>query len=119
MQNQGKQLLLAVSLALGVMLVWNMIFHPKDQPKDQQQGSGSGALVAPAPVVQTTSPVTSNPDAPPAPPLGPEQTIVLTFPNVAATFSSHDGILKSWHLTDKRYDRDFTRGELLPDPKKE
>jgi len=29
MENQGKRLLLAVSLALGVMLLWNMFLSPK------------------------------------------------------------------------------------------
>ena len=43
MEGQGKRLLLAVALALGVMLVWNMIFPSK--PDDQQQ-AGSGSQVS-------------------------------------------------------------------------
>ncbi len=114
MQDQGKRLLLAVALALGFMLLWNMVCHPKDQQQTQTAGSGSAV---PTQVVQTTSSVGVGAEAPPAT-RGAEQKIVLAFPNVVATFSSYGGVLSSWHLTDKRYDRDFTKGELLPDPTK-
>ena len=47
MQDQGKRLLLAVSLALGVMLVWQLVFPSKseDKPPPATTGSGSGAAV--------------------------------------------------------------------------
>ena len=40
MQDQGKRLLLAVALALGVMLLWNVIFPSKkaDPPKPAPAG---------------------------------------------------------------------------------
>ena len=112
MQNQGKQLLLAVALALGVMFAWQLVCSPpKDAQKDAQKAGSNAPVAAQVVVVPTTSPVGCN--APAAPTPGPEQKIVLTYPNVVATFSSHGGALVSWHLTDKRYDRDFTQGELL------
>ncbi|MEZ4367821.1 MAG: membrane protein insertase YidC [Kofleriaceae bacterium] len=48
MQDQGKRLLLAVGLALGLMLLWQVIFPPaKPAPKPPvADGSGSSAEVA-------------------------------------------------------------------------
>ncbi|HEY5947513.1 MAG TPA: membrane protein insertase YidC [Kofleriaceae bacterium] len=119
MQDQGKRLLIAVALALGVMFAWQVIFPaPKDtKPKDvpaAQVGSGSGSGVA---AVGMANPVGVTPDgikatAPTT--RGPEQLIKLSYPNVDAAFSSYGGVLKSWHLTDHRYDRDKSKGELLP-----
>jgi YidC/Oxa1 family membrane protein insertase len=122
MQDQGKRLLIAVALALGVMLAWQKFFAPAEEKKPdatQTQGSagsavapGSGAVV-PAP--NSAVGVSTQATAAPAPmKRGPEQEIKLAFPNLEATFSSYGGVLKSWHLTDKRYDRDRSKGELLP-----
>jgi len=117
MENQGKRLLLAVSLALGVMLLWNMFLSPKkeDKPKDPvaATGSGTGTLVVPSSSVGvSTAPVAAAADTPVT--RGEEQTITLSFPNrFAATFSSWTGGLVSWKLADKRYSRDQTHGELM------
>ncbi len=122
MQDQGKRLLLAVALALGVMLVWNMVFSKKEDPKPAV-GSGSGSAIVGAPVAPP-SPVGQSTEAP-APaaagpsmaeaPRGPEQKIALAFPDkFTATFSSYGGALVSWKLADPRYERDATKGELLP-----
>ncbi len=111
MQDQGKRLLLAVALALGVMLVWNFIFPPKEEPKKPvatETGSGSaGSAATPTP---STGPI-----APPEieVPRGAEERITLEFPNFTTTFSSYGGNLVSYHLTDKRYERDQTKGELV------
>lgn len=130
MQDQGKRLLLAVALALGVMLVWNMVFSPKDEATDKPvpaQGSGE-VLVAPtSPVADPTPAVTPpTPGAPPAaapavaPPRGEEQPITLSFPKFEATFSNYGGKLTSFKLTDKRFKierKGYTPhpdGELLP-----
>ncbi|MBC7974742.1 MAG: membrane protein insertase YidC, partial [Myxococcales bacterium] len=40
--------------------------------------------------------------------------ITRTNPNVVAKCSSYCGGLTSWQLTDKRYEHDATRGELMP-----
>jgi YidC/Oxa1 family membrane protein insertase len=119
MQDQGKRLLLAVALALGVMLLWNVMFpgkkpdttHPAQQ---QQQTTPAAAVAVPA---TTKVGVSTAPTATPVPaeaPRGPEQKIELTFPNFTATFSSYGGVLSSWHLTDPRFGKDSTKGELLP-----
>jgi YidC/Oxa1 family membrane protein insertase len=117
MQDQGKRLLLTVALALGVILVWNMVFH-KDEPASQQaqhgQASGSGAA---GPSMNGAPPVPriGSPEGEVNPPSQPaESPIKLVFPNVEATFSAACGGLASWHLTDKRYDHDATKGDLLP-----
>jgi len=135
MQDQGKRLLIAVALALGVMLVWNTVFH-KDEPpppttagsqvvppkpvtpqvgvaaggsgvtQPAATGSGTPSSAGPAPAV-TASPVEELPRP-------PEEKLTLSFDNVVATFSSYCGGLTAWQLTDKRYARDATKGELLP-----
>jgi hypothetical protein len=110
MENQGKRLLLAVGLALGVILVWNMVFAPEKKeppPKDPN-----------APVlVKATSTVGLSLENPAAqlPEPGPENTITLDFPGrFTATFSDRIGGPVSWKLADARYEKDQTRGELLP-----
>ncbi|MEP6866271.1 MAG: membrane protein insertase YidC [Deltaproteobacteria bacterium] len=114
MQDQGKRLIIAVALALGVLMLWQKIFPPKDQPKD---GAGSGsAIVAPgsngAPVISVVKPTTlvghdgTAPDAPVLP-------ITLEFPKFTATFSNIGGTLHGWHLKDERYIKDATKGELI------
>jgi len=116
MQDQGKRLLLAVALALGVMFAWQLIFPaPKEQPKPKEtptatQGTGSAAAIG------ASNPVGMTPDGKTAPEgtRGPEQLIKLSYPNVNVAFSSHGGVLKSWDLTDKRYEKDKLKGELIP-----
>ena len=134
MEGQGKRLLLAVSLALGVMLVWQLVFpSKKDEPDPAKVVSGSGsALVAPTQALpppgigaptQTPTPAPTSSGDPTAPPIvqsaevprGPEQTIDLAFPGkFTARFSSHGGALVSWKLDDARFERDGTKGEFLP-----
>jgi YidC/Oxa1 family membrane protein insertase len=116
MQDQGKRLLVAVALALGVLLVWNMFAH-KDEPKpkpDAGQTAGSGTATTAqlvTGVVQIGAPDGGQAEAPAQP---AEAPIKLTFDRFIATFSSSCGGLTSWQLTDKRYERDATKGELLP-----
>ena len=130
METQGKRLLVAVALALGVMFAWQLIFPPKKEPPKPKEtpalvGSGSGSATpagsnASAVLTGAMSPVgvTAQGTREPAPDkLGAEQTIQLTYPNVVATFSNHGGVLTSWRLTDPRYKGDKTtqgKGELLP-----
>lgn len=122
MQDQGRNLLIAVALALGVMFAWQLIFPPSKPPPKQKEtptavGSGAGSAPAPGPL----NPVGVTPEGKTAPATGKrgaEQTIELTYPNVVATFSSYGGVLKSWDLTDKRYEHDkttYNKGELLPE----
>jgi YidC/Oxa1 family membrane protein insertase len=122
MQDQGKRLLLAVALALGVMLVWQMVFSKKEEPKPDA-GSASGGSAVAAPVAPPTPVgISIEPMAPGThattmaeAPRGPEQKIAITFKDkFTATFSSYGGALVSWKLADGRYERDDTKGELLP-----
>jgi YidC/Oxa1 family membrane protein insertase len=135
MQDQGKRLLLAVALALGVMLLWNMVFHDEPPPPStattgeappkpvapQVGVATGGAQVPSAPTGSGVSASTAgSPSAVAANPTEelprlPEQVLRLPFDNVVATFSSYCGGLKSWQLTDRRYARDATRGSLLPE----
>jgi YidC/Oxa1 family membrane protein insertase len=125
MQDQGKRLLLAVALALGVMLLWNVIFPPKKPDVAQKPAQGSGEVALPATskvgvpsTAPTTAPGTPGTVATPAPVAevqrGPEVPIELDFPHFRATFSNYGGILKSFQLADKRFLKDQTKGELLP-----
>jgi YidC/Oxa1 family membrane protein insertase len=117
MQDQGKRLLLAVVLALGVFLVWGM-FAKQDEPakpgQTASQTTGSAAAPAPGqtPAVPQVGPPDGGAGASPAP--VEAATISLPFDRFVATFSSACGGLTSWKLTDERYRRDTTRGELLP-----
>ncbi|NVB83697.1 MAG: membrane protein insertase YidC [Kofleriaceae bacterium] len=117
MQDQGKRLLLAVVLALGVLLAFQFLFPHKEEPKKpdntaQTTGAGSAAP-SPTPVISPVG-VTLDGTIPPAPATrGEEKLITLTFPNFVATFSSHGGVVKSWKLTDKRYEREKNKGELI------
>ena len=126
MQDQGKRLLLAVALALGVFLVWSTFARKDEPPKPapgqasgkasgSTPGSGSGAVAAPgqpAPVAHIGPPDAGSGQSP-APP-AEAATITLPFERFVATFSSACGGLTSWKLTDARYKRDATGGELLP-----
>ena len=115
MQDQGKQILLAVVLIVGVFLAWNAIFH-KDEPPPGATTPATSAKQSPAAAsagpsgIAHVGPAESGPpgEAPAA-----AETIQLAFPRFVATFSSACGGLSSWKLTDKRYEHDATGGELL------
>ena len=129
MQDQGKRLLLAAGLAIGVILVFQMLGHKDEPPPPAAATAGSQA--GPKPVTPQVGVAAGTPVAPAAVPGTPaatpaagapvaeapraaEQVITLPFPNVIAKFSSYCGGLVSWQLTDKRYEHDATKGELLP-----
>ncbi len=123
MEGQGKRLLLAVALALGVMLIWQKFINPPkedDKPKVTATETANGA-----PLVQTTNstvgvsilPTPADANTQSELPRAAEELITLTFPNrFTATFSSWTGGLASWKLADPRFERDQTKGELLPSP---
>ncbi len=123
MEGQGKRLLLAVSLALGVMLLWNMIFPSDEKKPEPAPAIGSnGAIVVPvAPKSQvgvapepagpagTELPVAKTP-----PTCGGEHIIELSHPGqFTAKFCSYGGALVSWKLADPRFQKDQTKGELM------
>ena len=116
MQDQGKRLILAVVLMLGVLYAWQAFFGKKPEPaKKTGAGSGSAAQTqtqptgpVPVPDQVATTPETQNA------PRGAEQKIKLSFPNVVVEFSSYGGVVSSWQLTDPRYKADPTKGQLIP-----
>lgn len=113
MQDQGKRLLLAVVMMLGVLLVWQQLFPPKEQVP---QGT-SQTTAAPT---KPTSPIgySDGAEAPDPPDRDDDTTepapelIELATPEFTAVFSSRNGALVSWKLSDERYREDSTRGEL-------
>ncbi|HEY6175715.1 MAG TPA: membrane protein insertase YidC [Kofleriaceae bacterium] len=127
MQEQGKRLLLAVALGLGVILLWNAVVH-KDEPAPPAQhaqttgsGSAAGSALAPSPAMgwltQVGAPEPAGGDAAkPGEAAKPAEGTDITLPydHFVATFSSSCGGLVSWKLIDPRYQRDATKGELLP-----
>ena len=118
MENQGRRLLLAVGLALGVMLVWNFAFPP-DEPKKKDDAAKPAATSTvtdtATPKATPTSTVGGPAAVKPAAPSAPEEKIALAFPGkLTATFSSYGGALVSWKLDDSKFERDVSRGEMLP-----
>ena len=115
MQEQGKRLLLAVALALGVMMLWQVIFPPKKDEPAPGAGSGSAAVQPGQPGAPTATPEKSPASARFAQggPRGAEQLIELKYPTFTAQFSNWGGTLTSWRLSDARYEKDATKGELL------
>jgi YidC/Oxa1 family membrane protein insertase len=105
MEDQGKRLLVAVAIAFGIMLLWNVLFPT--EPPPEKAGDGKTEQSQPT---QAGSPPSATPGAPSAggsPAVGapsasaqrgPEQTIVFESPAVRAEFSSWGGVLKSWKL---------------------
>ncbi|HEU0030949.1 MAG TPA: membrane protein insertase YidC [Kofleriaceae bacterium] len=113
MEGQGKRLLIAVALALGVMLIWNQLFPSKDEPKPKQTTTATGSA-APTQSVAHTG-VAYGPSAGAEAPRGPEAKETFTFPELTATFSNYGGTLVGWKLSDKRFEKDATHGQLLPE----
>jgi YidC/Oxa1 family membrane protein insertase len=120
MQEQGKRLLLAFALGIGVLLLWNVVFRKDEPAQPQSQGSSAASgsakpgTLAPSGVsVPQIGPVEA-PGTPAPPVTSGAPDIALTFDHFVATFSSRCGGLASWRLTDPRYQRDATKGELFP-----
>jgi YidC/Oxa1 family membrane protein insertase len=143
MEDQGKRLLLAVAAAMGILLVWQLVFPSK--PEEPKPGSGSAVTApvvagnpigqpvagAPAPAV-TPVPATGSvgptvgsgssvaPAPTPAPtgarvhPRVPTDEISLETAEVTAAFTKWGGNLISWRLRDERYMTTTDRGELVP-----
>ena len=115
MQDQGKRLVIAVVVAAVILFGWNKFFPGEEPPKptaSQTTGSGQAAAPNQPRLTLPIGPRAGTPAAEAAP--VPGETLQIASPRFVATFSSACGGLASWHLTDKRYERDATRGELLP-----
>lgn len=110
MQDQGKRLLLAVALMLGVLLIWQQFFPPKEKVGSQDPTAPSVGPTKPTSPVDYAAP--SGPDD--ATGNSPE-LIRMSTPAFTAVFSARNAALVSWKLSDQRYERDATGGELGSD----
>ncbi len=115
MQDQGKRLIVAVALMLGVLFAWQKFFAPKPDDTAKKPAAGSAATTPAQQAAPTAVPdqVATTPEDQAAP-RGAEKKIKLAFPNVVVEFSSYGGVVSSWQLTDPRYKNDPTKGELIP-----
>ncbi len=114
MEGQGKRLILAVALALGIVILWNLLF-PGSKPKPKPQVDES------AEKEDIESQVGRARDAKGpelAPPAGEPTLTTREYGNVVVTFSDIDGKLVSWRLTDAKYERDWSKGEMIADPER-
>src|SRR5688572_25920651 len=103
MEDQGKRLLLAVVLALGIVVAWNLLF-PSEKPKSKPPEATDTTAQK-----QLESPVTQVPVAPPV--VGVNEKELedrLPYPNLVVTFSRQDARLVHWQLTDPKYQRDWS-----------
>lgn len=121
MEGQGKRLLLAVALALGVMLIWQKFINPPkedDKPAVTAPVTPNGApLVVPGSTVGVSIDPAADASSQSEQPRATEELLTLTFPTkFTATFSSWTGGLSSWKLADPRFEHDHTKGEILPSP---
>jgi YidC/Oxa1 family membrane protein insertase len=116
LEGQGKRLFLAVALALGIVLLWNVIFPPeKPKPKppvsaDVEKPPTDSPVGRP-----TVAPEGGTTNVAPPTTQAEDKTIELAFPNFVATFSTKGARLTSWKLTEKKWERDWNKGEMLPD----
>jgi YidC/Oxa1 family membrane protein insertase len=108
MENQGKRLLIAVVLALGIVVVWNLLF-----PSDSPQKKATPDLTGEKPRVD--SPVGIPTGASEVVAAYPAQEDITTFeyPNLRVELSSRDAKVVSWVLLDKKYERDWRKGEMI------
>jgi len=105
METDGKRLLLAVAAAMGLMLVWNLLFPPEPKEKAEtgadttEVGKDGGKdAAADRPAESESEAGTTEPTV-----KGAEVTYELAFPNLKAVFSSYGGVVKSWTLEDSRF----------------
>jgi YidC/Oxa1 family membrane protein insertase len=116
MEDQGKRLLIAVAIAFAIMMLWNFVFPPSkpaEKPEDARgkagqpapAGGGAATPAGPSAAGQTGAPAgtAAGPAAAQPRQRGPEQTIVLEYPDVRAEFSSWGGVLKSWKLRGEQF----------------
>ncbi|MEZ4363657.1 MAG: membrane protein insertase YidC [Kofleriaceae bacterium] len=114
-------MLLAVGLALAVLVGWNQLFPPPKQapPAEKDEGSAtapsatsSQSTMSGVPRSQVATRLDGRRVEAASAEAAPE-VLTLTYPNAVVSFSSKDGALTSWRLTDPKYLRSPTQGELV------
>src|SRR4051794_6245628 len=109
MEGQGKRLLLAVALALGIVVLWNYLFPNKSTPKKPIPDATGQVETHSSPVGIPTG----SAEAPVAA-AAQEDITAFDYPGlVHVEFSSIDAKVKSWQLLDPKYARDWHKGELI------
>lgn len=122
MEDQGKRLLLAVLVAFGIMLLWDLLLRPDpppekkpDQPAEISKTDNGGQKQEPSPGPDSGKALSVvEPDKAPAAvqaERGAEQLFTFDFPNYRATFTSYGGTLKSWELMGEKYQ--YREGEAI------
>src|SRR5688572_18980193 len=112
MEDQGKRLLLAIALALGILFAWQIVFPP-DKPADKPKKTDVPAEVERSPESPVGQPIEGA--APVAAP-GEEKRVTVDGANVLIELSNKGGKIVSWKLKDPKYARDWTKGEMVPSP---
>jgi len=124
MEDQGKRLILAVVAAIGIFLLWQVLF-PAKQEEPPKAGSGSAAQVQPAqqnPVGAPTTPAAGSGSGSAAPAPSPEiavhprnaaDEIAVDLAEYRATFSKWGGTLVSYQLKESRFATSAEHGELV------
>ena len=95
MEDQGKRVLLAVGLALGIMVVWQALFPPEIPPPSEEVAEKANTE-ATNNVVGATPQKTGEARK-------SEEITQFALPKVEVTFSNWGGSIKSWRLLDSRY----------------
>lgn len=103
MEDQGKRLLVAVAIAFGLMLAYNLLFPPPAQKPAESQKAGETKPAAQERTASPSAPATAPAVAAAPAQRGPAQFIDLSFDRFRARFSSHGGRLVSWQLLGSRF----------------
>lgn len=127
MEDQGKRLLLAVVIALGIMFAWSELFPPEEPPRRTDETSETGGSMDPetSPTRpeavtgqgqgqgqghgKTVPEVAAEIAAAGEAERGPEQLYELANDQFRAVFTSYGGTLKSWELQGEKYREERNR----------
>src|SRR5688572_24286269 len=104
MEDQGKRLLIAISIIFAIMVGWTFLFPPEPPPEEQRKEIPSQPMPsAPAPAAGPGAARPAAGTGTSTTPRGPEQEVVFAFPDFRATFSTYGGALKSWQLLGRQF----------------
>lgn len=95
MGEQGRRMFLAIALAFGIMMIWNVLFPPqKKKAQDEAKKQQATQKAIAAQVIRQS----------PTIPLGEEKTVSFESEEVKAVFSTYNGSLASWTLKRTQFD---------------
>jgi YidC/Oxa1 family membrane protein insertase len=115
MEDQGKRLLLAVAIALGLMLVWMYLFPPEPvepgRVEDPVAAERPDGVPAAATAPEAAAPAEAEAEA--VAPRPEEERFAFDFERFRAEFSTYGGALTSWELKDERWAENGQRLDLI------